>query len=288
MVILRNQTGLIRRGIGLMENKFLIGDMAKIHNISTQTLRYYDKMGILKPKIVDENNGYRYYTIEQFEQLDGIKYLKYIGISLKDIREYFEKKDIENVVKLLEIQKQVAYKKMKELEFISEKIGNKISQIKEYSNIENGETIRTKEILERNIVYESITDSDSDVEFELALKNLQNVFKDHHLMFTRKIGVIVSLDNLKIHRFDRYNAVYILLEDCIKYSNTKTLPEGKYACIYHKGPYKENYKSYEKLLEYISDHNYEIIGDAIEIGLIDCSVMLNEEEYVTEIQIPIK
>jgi len=271
-----------------MKNKFLIGDMAKLHNVSTQTLRYYDKMGILKPKIVDGKNGYRYYTIEQFEQLDRIKYLKYIGIPLKNIREYFEKRDIENMVKLLEMQKQVAHEKMKELELISDKIGNKISQIKDYINIENREIVRIREILERNIVYESINDSDSAVEFEFALKNLQNVFKDHHLMFTRKIGVIVSQDNLKMHRFDRYNAVYILLEDCLKYSNIKKLPAGKYACIYHKGPYKENYKSYEKLLNYVSDHNYEIIGDAIEIGLIDCSMILNEDEYLTEIQIPIK
>ncbi|MBF8983410.1 MerR family transcriptional regulator [Lutibacter sp. B2] len=271
-----------------MKNKFLIGDMAKLHNVSTQTLRYYDKIGILKPKIVDKNNGYRYYNIDQFEQLDRIKYLKYIGISLKDIGGYFEKRDIENMVKLLEMQKQATHEKMKELELISDKIGNKISQIKDYMNIENRETVRIREILERNIAVESINDSDSDVEFELALKNLQNICKDQYLMFTGKIGVIVSQDNLRMNRFDKYNAVYILLEDRLKYSNMKKLPAGKYACIYHKGPYKENYKSYKKLLNYVSDHNYEIIGNAIEIGLIDCSMILNEDEYLTEIQIPIK
>lgn len=46
-----------------MKSKFIIGDMAKIHNVSTQTLRYYDKIGLLNPKVVDKNNGYRYYTI---------------------------------------------------------------------------------------------------------------------------------------------------------------------------------------------------------------------------------
>lgn len=30
--------------------KFSIGEMAKMHNISTQTLRYYDKIGLLRPK----------------------------------------------------------------------------------------------------------------------------------------------------------------------------------------------------------------------------------------------
>ncbi|QZY56428.1 MerR family transcriptional regulator [Crassaminicella profunda] len=271
-----------------MENKFLIGDMAKIHNISTQTLRYYDKIGLLKPKIIDENNGYRYYTIEQFEQLDTIKYLKVLGMTLKDIKEHFEKREIGNIVKLLEKQKHLTYKKIQELELIGDKIDHKIDCIKDCMNIEEYEKVRIREIFERNIVLEYIKDSDSAVEFELALKNLQNLFKDNSLMFTGKIGIIVPSNHLKTHRFDRYNAVYILVEDKFKHSNIKKLPAGKYACIYHKGSYRETYRSYKKLLDYLKDHHYEIIGDAIEIGLVDVSVTLNEEEYITEIQVPIK
>ncbi|WP_010294516.1 MerR family DNA-binding transcriptional regulator, partial [Clostridium senegalense] len=33
-----------------MKNKILIGEMAKLHNVSTQTLRYYDKIGLFKPQ----------------------------------------------------------------------------------------------------------------------------------------------------------------------------------------------------------------------------------------------
>lgn len=271
-----------------MENKFLIGSMAKIHNISTQTLRYYDKIGLLKPKIIDENNGYRYYTIEQFEQLDTIKYLKILGMTLNDIKEHFKKRDIENTIKLLEKQKHLTYKKIQELQLIANKIDYKINCIKDCMNIEKYEKVRIREISERNIVLQYINDPDSTVEFELALKKLQNVFKNNYLMFTGKIGVIVPLNNLKKHRFNRYNAVYILIEDKLKSSNIKKLPAGKYACIYHKGAYRETYRTYKKLLKYLKDHHYEIIGDAIEIGLIDGSIISNENEYVTEIQIPIK
>ncbi len=44
-----------------MRDMFLIGELAKLFNISTDTLRYYDKIGLLKPKY-DKDNGYRYYT----------------------------------------------------------------------------------------------------------------------------------------------------------------------------------------------------------------------------------
>ena len=58
--------------------------MAKLHKISIQTLRYYDQLGLFRPVYVDQESNYRYYTIDQFSQLDIIKYLKYLGMPLKD------------------------------------------------------------------------------------------------------------------------------------------------------------------------------------------------------------
>ncbi|WP_198930893.1 MerR family transcriptional regulator [Sporomusa sphaeroides] len=55
---------------------YAIGDMSKIHNVPIRTLRYYDKIGLFKPSFVDQGTGYRYYSTEQFEQLNIIKYLK--------------------------------------------------------------------------------------------------------------------------------------------------------------------------------------------------------------------
>ena len=67
-----------------------IGQMARINHVSIQTLRLYDKMGLLKPAVVDENSGYRYYSILQCAKLDLISSMKQCGLSLKEIRNYFE------------------------------------------------------------------------------------------------------------------------------------------------------------------------------------------------------
>ena len=42
--------------------KLSIGEVARLFNISKDTLRYYDKIGILKPE-VNKENGYRFYDI---------------------------------------------------------------------------------------------------------------------------------------------------------------------------------------------------------------------------------
>ena len=65
---------------------FSIGDTAKLNNITVQTLRHYDKEGLLKPIYVDENNGYRYYSINQFLQIDFIRRYRTLGFSVQEIK----------------------------------------------------------------------------------------------------------------------------------------------------------------------------------------------------------
>ena len=38
-----------------------IGDFSRMSKVTVKALRYYEKEGLLIPKYVDENNGYRYY-----------------------------------------------------------------------------------------------------------------------------------------------------------------------------------------------------------------------------------
>ena len=54
--------------------RYTIGKMAKLNNVSEQTLRLYDKIGLFKPAYVDEKNGYRLYDIGQSARLDIIQY----------------------------------------------------------------------------------------------------------------------------------------------------------------------------------------------------------------------
>ena len=63
-----------------------IGDLAKICNVSTQTLRYYDTEGILKPDITDSSSGYRFYSIDAVEKYKQILFYKNLGFSLDEIK----------------------------------------------------------------------------------------------------------------------------------------------------------------------------------------------------------
>lgn len=72
---------------------YTIGETAKICNLSTQQLRYYDKQGILSPSYRDRKTGYRYYTENQFPVLVFLYDLKRIGLSNDSIRSLMEHRD---------------------------------------------------------------------------------------------------------------------------------------------------------------------------------------------------
>ncbi|MEY8584658.1 MerR family transcriptional regulator [Ligilactobacillus animalis] len=64
-----------------------IGEMSKLSNVSIQTLRYYDQIGLFKPAFVDNSSGYRYYNIDQLFYLDIVKYLRHLELPLKQIKQ---------------------------------------------------------------------------------------------------------------------------------------------------------------------------------------------------------
>ncbi len=49
-------------------------------------MRLYEKKGIIKPTQIDEETGYRYYSIDQVQQLGTLLELQAIGFSLNEIK----------------------------------------------------------------------------------------------------------------------------------------------------------------------------------------------------------
>ncbi|MEM7334882.1 MAG: effector binding domain-containing protein [Chloroflexota bacterium] len=68
-----------------------IGDFAKLAQVSTKTVRHYDKKGLLKPALIDRFTGYRYYTGEQISRLNQILALKEFGFTLDQIQTLLSK-----------------------------------------------------------------------------------------------------------------------------------------------------------------------------------------------------
>lgn len=68
-----------------MQKLYSSGSFAHKAKVSLRTIRYYDKIDLLKPTLV-EANGRRYYTDEDFSKLQQILTFKMLGFSLEEIK----------------------------------------------------------------------------------------------------------------------------------------------------------------------------------------------------------
>lgn len=65
-------------------NYYKTGQFARLANVSERTIRYYDKIGLLKPSFVMEN-GYRQYNDLDLLKLQKIISLKHLGFRIEEI-----------------------------------------------------------------------------------------------------------------------------------------------------------------------------------------------------------
>ena len=100
------------------ETLYKIGEVAKICDVTRKALLVYEKAGILSPVIKNEQSGFRYYTPKDIRRINALKTLQNLGLSLKEINEYFnDSSKIDNYIKRFET--------------LRDQLDNRISDLKE-------------------------------------------------------------------------------------------------------------------------------------------------------------
>ena len=91
---------------------YLIKYVSEISGVSVRTLHHYDEIGLLSPQ--KKENGYRYYSEEDMTFLQMILFYKYLGFSLKKIKELLKNED-EEVLNHLKAQLKLMQKEKQKL-----------------------------------------------------------------------------------------------------------------------------------------------------------------------------
>ena len=69
---------------------YQIGEFSYLCETTIKTLRYYDKINLLKPVKINPLTGYRYYSEKQINTLKKIKDLQLSGFSLDEIKDLLQ------------------------------------------------------------------------------------------------------------------------------------------------------------------------------------------------------
>ena len=265
--------------------------MAQIHDISRQTLIYYDKIDLFKPEIIDEKNGYRYYSTLQIPLLREICFLRAIGMSLEDIRKNNEYNNSESTISLLESQNDKIDKQIKQLETQKKLIEKRVQIYRNatsYADADYKPTIET--FPERRFLYHEWREGNhTRYELHYALMKIWNESEAYGLLPSRRWGALFFKDEVeKGMPLNHAGGCCQINYDIPDLPGLHILPEGEYVCMPKFGmPYEISHIN--KLLSWVKENNYEIAGDIYEECLLD-SIFYDDDNELDfcEIQIPIR
>ena len=88
-----------------------VKEVSKLTGVSVRTLHYYDEIGLLKPALVDAQNGYRFYDENSLLRMQEILFYRELDFSLKSILEILSSPDYDKQKALAEQRKLLGLKK---------------------------------------------------------------------------------------------------------------------------------------------------------------------------------
>lgn len=272
--------------------KMTIGQMAKLNHISEQTLRLYDREGLLSPLYRDEKNGYRYYDIRQSAQLDTIQYMKALGMPLKEIRTHMKQWDMGRVRQLLRQNRDAIDERIRELNLQKRAIERTLDSYERYESAPPDGAIVLEYIPKRQmyVTSASVNFYDYDIaEYEKILRNLKEDMAAHEIspFYFANAGTILRRENfMKRHLYSTEVFVFVDRE-YVEEDLITVIPASPYLCIYCDRFEKE--KEYiDRLLAAIEEKHYTVTGDYICEVIVEMPLDFTERGMFLRLQVPIR
>ena len=260
-----------------------ISEFSKLSHLTVKALRLYEKEGLLKPASVDKWSGYRFYETSQLEIAAKIKSYRQLDLSIEEIKAVFNGSDV----------KEILQEKIELLTKEKQTIESRLSIIKSILEDKEMKYQVTEKVIPEKIVYtaETILKTYSDsmkwipyVGQECLKLNPDLKCSEPPYEFCEYLDGEYKETDVRIRHNEAVTA-FGKENELIKF---KTLPEAKVLSIYHKGPYTNIGEAYSFLMKYAEQNGYKAVGLARECYIDGIWNKESEEDWLTEIQLPIE
>ncbi len=263
---------------------YTIGQFSKLSHLTGKALRHYEKLGLLKPAIIDSSNQYRYYSRSQLEIAERIVLLKDLGVSLTGIKEMIEHGlDDPGFDEQLERHRQ---KLLSDLDNCNRRL-LKLAWWRNERGIYRMTTSETFQIYIHDVpeimVYarREIL-SDYPVQLPAMLRSMLSEIEKQG-SYTAGPPIIQYYDT-------EFNPARVDLECCWPVADSRlanrTLPAIRAAHLVYIGPYEAMEKAYEAIYSWVNENGYQAVSPMREVSVSDPAVTA-PDKLVTEIYVPV-
>ena len=208
-----------------MKKYFSVGEAAKAVNTTSETLRHYDRIGLVRPGKKDEWTNYRYYTEQDIVRLNTVRALQLMDLPLKEIKKVLEYDDLQKVVDFLSQAEKKADEKISALRYSKSKIRlAKADYERKLQGQKKFSSAFIKDCPERVILL-------SDTLEVPTLDNLWNYLGHFYDKVTPALKEPFSFEDLAgIYTENGLSRLFAVCINYVKIDGLRILPKGKYLC----------------------------------------------------------
>lgn len=264
-----------------------IGEFSKLAMVTVKTLRFYDEVGLLKPHQVDEWTGYRYYDSRQLFVIHKIVALRQAGLTIDEIKSVMSGN---NTLEILEGRQNELENELNNLHERILRITKFINEYKENKVMKFQITIKEIESVDVFYGIKKLHSFDDLGEFIVGLgeecaesnPDVKCINPDHCFVsyldeeFTPTDFTAMYAQAVEKKGVDSGNVKF------------KTMPSITAASILVKGDYNNLPLAYAYAMEWLNANGYAISDNIRERYIDGCWNKDNTDDYLTEIQIPVK
>ncbi|MGH0051819.1 MAG: MerR family transcriptional regulator [Sphaerochaetaceae bacterium] len=250
-----------------MKEFFTIGELADLFAIDVQTLRYYDKIGLLVPFQRNPATGYRLYKFDQIYQVASIRYLRRLGYSLEQIRQDLDSRTFDHTIGRLKEQSNLLRQRWQGLIDIDSAIQRKLEFIKVQLPQVTLKEVHVKTFPDRYYL---------DIGSEEILYGADVFYFHPTLVFYHG----------QQKQFGAYLFEYVPgITEIPPYRDVSTIKGGQFLCGYHQGSYETIASAITRIRK--AKREYHLAGWEVNFNILDQFVERDNNRFITEIQIPI-
>lgn len=268
---------------------YRIGQFSLMTKVTVKALRFYEDEGLLYPVYVDPSTGYRFYDTSQLPTVHKIVSLKQCGFSIPEIKQILRGGNMEPF-----FESQIS-----QLKDDLTNIQSKLSSIQSYvDSLEKEKTLPYTVVIKelpRVTVFSCRMVVESYDSYFQVIPEIGREIGEANPGLQCKEDPFYSFI---VYHDGEYKSQDIDIEYCeavvkagkdterIKFKVVERVP--KAACVIHKGPYSTLPKAYCALYKWIEDNKLECADYPRESYIDGIWNRENPEDWITEIQVPLK
>lgn len=266
-----------------------IGDFSKFTKISIHMLRHYDEIELLKPKEIDSESGYRYYSEEQIPYANKIQLLKSMGFGLPSIKQILQECGNEDALKgYIEMQLLDTENEKRKLEAKIQLLTGAISDLEQQKNPLNYSII-VKEIPKRIVIsyrgFIPAFNQEGILWNALAENTASLSIKYTNPSFD--VAIIHSNDSSELIDVEVQKSIDRKIES-IDNIECKEMPMTKVAVVAYQGGYEELKIINEEMATWLIENGYVLNGEIMNVYHISPKTTHNQKQFLTEVCYPIR